>query len=133
MAYYERGERTPDATVLTAYRQKYGVDIDWVLIGDDKEILVEAKYARTTTPKIEKETFKEVGRMVLRLHNEEGLKLPPDALLDEQASAYNALLEKAEDPGDAEELLSLLPWLEARLRKSLKAATNEPGTGKRPA
>ena len=77
--------------------------------------------------------LRQVGRLVGRMHKEAGVKLPPDAVLDEQAEAYNALLARAEDPADAAELESLLPWLEARLRKKLQTAAAEPGTGKRQA
>ncbi len=31
---YERGDNEPDASVLLAYKQTYGVDISWVLTGD---------------------------------------------------------------------------------------------------
>jgi transcriptional regulator GlxA family with amidase domain len=77
--------------------------------------------------------FRQVGRLVARVHKQEGVKLPPDAVLDEQAEAYNALITRAEDPADPAELEALLPWLEARLRKRLQTAAAEPGTGKRPA
>jgi len=82
---------------------------------------------------IDQSAFKAVGSLVVKIHSDEGVTLPPVALLDEQSSAYNTLIERAEDPGDTEELLSLLPWLEARLRKSLKAAASEPGAGKQQA
>jgi hypothetical protein len=77
--------------------------------------------------------FRQVGRLVTRVHKEEGIKLPPDAVLDEQADAYNALLARAEDPSDTDELMALLTWLEARLKKRLRAAAEEPGTGKQQA
>ncbi|MEM9633810.1 MAG: hypothetical protein AAGA50_20945 [Pseudomonadota bacterium] len=77
--------------------------------------------------------FKHVGKLVANLHEEQGIKLPPDALLDEHSSAYNTLIEQAEDPRDRDELVSLLTWLETRLRKKLKAAKAEPGSGKQQA
>jgi hypothetical protein len=58
------------------------------------------------------------------------VNLLPDALLDEQSGAYNALLARAEDPDDKEELTSLLPWLDERLKKQLSSTRAEPGTGK---
>ncbi|WP_242390286.1 hypothetical protein [Polymorphum gilvum] len=92
-----------------------------------------AKAPARAMPSIDPALFRQVGRLVTRVHKEEGIKLPPDAVLDEQAEAYNALLARAEDPADAAELHSLLPWLEARLRRKLQTAAAEPGTGKRQA
>nr|WP_165972816.1 LexA family transcriptional regulator [Martelella mediterranea] len=34
IAFYERGERTPDATVLAAYRERFGVDTNWLITGE---------------------------------------------------------------------------------------------------
>lgn len=34
IAFYERGERTPDATVLAAYRDRFGVDTNWLVTGE---------------------------------------------------------------------------------------------------
>ncbi len=82
---------------------------------------------------IKPDVFRAVGRLVTSPHKAEGITLPPDALFDEQSSAYNALIERAEDPSDANELTSLLPWLETRLKRQLTAVKASPGTGKREA
>ncbi|MCX2697043.1 XRE family transcriptional regulator [Ochrobactrum chromiisoli] len=34
LAYYERGERTPDATTLAAYRDRFGININWLVAGE---------------------------------------------------------------------------------------------------
>lgn len=34
LAFYERGERTPDADVLRTYRDRCGVDMNWLITGD---------------------------------------------------------------------------------------------------
>lgn len=34
LAHYERGERVPDASVLQAYREIFGVDANWLLTGN---------------------------------------------------------------------------------------------------
>ncbi len=131
LALYERGENTPTATVLGAYHDKYGVNANWLLTGAG-EMLADASAVpaslglRTINPDV----FRAVGRLVTSLHKAEQITLPPDALFDEQSSAYNALIERAVDPSDTEELTSLLPWLETRLKRDLKAAKAQPGTGK---
>lgn len=34
LAYYERGERTPDAAVLERYREAWNVDLNWLITGE---------------------------------------------------------------------------------------------------
>jgi len=34
IAFYERGERTPDANVLKQYRDRHGVDLNWLITGE---------------------------------------------------------------------------------------------------
>jgi hypothetical protein len=120
--------------VLAEYRSKWGVDINWLLTGEGEMFTDPSKRpaiaAAASAPAIDPDLFRAVGRLVLKVYKEEAVKLPPEALLDEQAGAYNALIARAEDPRDITELTALLPWLEARLRKSLAAAAAEPGSGK---
>ena len=117
----------PSVEIAARIAASCGVSLDW-LVGAGN-----AAMHRTDALRIDKTVFKNVGHLVLRIHKEEGVKLPPDALLNEQSDAYNTLIERSEDPRDTDELMSLLPWLEARLRKALKTAVAEPGTGKRQA
>ncbi|WP_417766757.1 helix-turn-helix domain-containing protein [Stappia sp.] len=134
IATYERGEREPAASVLAAYAEVFGANLNWLLTGEGEMFTDPSKVGvKPAMQGLNPAVFRQVGRLVGRMHNEAGVKLPPDAVLDEQAEAYNALLARAEDPADAAELESLLPWLEARLRKKLQAAAAEPGTGKRQA
>ncbi|MBC2858763.1 XRE family transcriptional regulator [Stappia sp. 28M-7] len=114
---------------IVAVARATGYSVAWLATGEGEK-LGEPNDAAAT---IDAAVFRQVGRLVARVHQEEGVRLPPDAALDEQADAYNALITRAEDPADPAELEALLPWLEARLRKKLQTAAAEPGTGKRPA
>lgn len=37
LAYYERGDRTPDADVLRVYKDRFHVDINWLVTGEEPE------------------------------------------------------------------------------------------------
>lgn len=131
LAYYERGERTPDAVVLARYRAKLGISLDWLIAGEGEMFADPTKAPVSKDMRsIDKHVFRLVGRFVVGLYKTEDITLPPDALLDEQSSAYNTLIERAENPDDLEELESLLPWLETRLKRQIKAAKAKLGTGK---
>jgi transcriptional regulator with XRE-family HTH domain len=133
VANYERGEAEPSASALSAY-SRLGVSLNWLLTGEGEMFADPSKAPAKREPRgIDPAVFRQVGRLVTRVYKEEGVKLPPDAVLDEQADAYNALLARAEDPTDADELIALLTWLEARLKKRLRAAAEAPGTGKQQA
>ncbi|MBL6431701.1 MAG: XRE family transcriptional regulator [Alphaproteobacteria bacterium] len=133
VANYERGEAEPSASALSAYSQ-LGISLNWLLTGEGEMFADPSKATAGPKPRgIDPAVFRQVGRLVMRVHKEEWIKLPTDAVLDEQADAYNALLARAEDPSDTDELMALLAWLEARLKKRLRAAAEEPGTGKRQA
>ncbi|MGS4886127.1 helix-turn-helix domain-containing protein [Roseibium sp. MB-4] len=134
MSRYERGEREPTFSVFEAFNKKLGVNLNWLLTGAG-EMFADAS-AIPSGPRfhtIRPDVFRAVGRLVTSLHKAEGITLPPDALFDEQSSAYNALIERAEDPSDADELTSLLPWLETRLKRQIATAKSSPGTEKREA
>lgn len=131
---YEKGDREPTSRVLSAYSQVFGANLHWLLTGAGEMFAdVSAAPASKELHTIKPEVFRAVGRLVTGLNKAEGITLPPDALLDEQSSAYNALIERAENPSDTDELNSLLPWLETRLKRKLSSAKAAPGTGKRPA
>ncbi len=145
---YASGHTEPKISTIVAIAKAAECSIDWIATGHQVDVvisgihgektLLQAKNspretANPTLATIDQSVFKQVGRLVAKVHADEGIKLPTDALLDEQSSAYNTLIERAEDTGDTDELFSLLPWLEARLRKRLKAATAQPGSGKQQA
>lgn len=134
MSRYERGDREPTFAVFEAFNKKLGVNLNWLLTGAgemfaDPSAIPSDQGFHT----IKQDVFRAVGRLVTSLHKAEGVTLPPDALFDEQSSAYNALIERAENPSDTDELTSLLPWLETRMKRQLSSAKAKPGTGKREA
>ena len=114
---------------IVAVAKATGHSVAWLATGEGEK-MAEPNHRPAI---IDAALFRSVGRLVGRVHSEEGVWLPADALLDEEASAYNALITRADDPSDAAEFEALLPWLEAHLRKRLRTAAAEPGTGKRPA
>lgn len=107
-----------------------GFSIEWLATGLGPKQPEKAKQAKLS---VREDYFERLARIVLRIHQEAGIKLPAERLTAETAGLYNELLEKAEDMSDAGEVETILPQLEYTLKKRLQAATDSPGTGKREA
>lgn len=125
---YLAGTSHPPFGNVVKLSRELGLSLVWLATGEG-----DRSGEPIAASAIDPALFRQVGRLITRIHKDEGVKLPPDAVLDEQAEAYNALITRAEDPTDPVELEALLPWLEARLRRKLQTAAAVPGTGKRPA
>ena len=139
---YASGRTEPKVSTLVGIALATNTSIEWLATGEGENqigdgiqvssIITDHTKAldHENRPIINQDLFKAVGKRVLKTYSDAGVKLPATALMDEQSAAYNALIERAEDPADQAELQSLLPWLENQLKKKLKSATSEPGTGK---
>lgn len=75
--------------------------------------------------------MKAVSELIERVYKEESVTLPASALRTEISDRMKALIERIDDAADIEEAMSMLQWLELRIRKDLKQAAAHPGTGKR--
>lgn len=137
IAHYERGERTPDASVLEAYLDRFGVNLNWLISGHGPMFLDGAppEPGGSSTdhgkPTVQSGIFKETSKLVHESHKAKGVTLPSDAHLAETVSRYNELVAAARNPADESELRALFPWLELRISQDLEEAQNAPGSGKR--
>jgi hypothetical protein len=130
---YISGKTEPKISAIADIAKHTGVNIGWLVTGDGDMIKESAqasvvRFCAQTA--INAEVFKQVGKLVASVYSDEGVKLPPEALMAEAASHYNALMGRADQHDDVQELLSLLPWLENKVRKDIRNAAKEPGTGK---
>ncbi len=137
LANYERGDSVPDANVLLAYREQFGVNGDWLISGHGPMFLdggppeSDASVTDDGKPMVQSNIFKETGKLVHESHKAKGVTLPSDAHLAETVSRYNELVAAARNPADESELRALFPWLELRISQDLEEAQNAPGSGKR--
>lgn len=130
---YLTGRNELKAQRLVTIAQAAGVSVEWLASGQGAMLPKDAQTATTLGAAVDPILMKVVSKTVRAAHEAEGIALPVDALISETAAAHNELLARAEDPSDRDELESLLPWLDKRLRKRLREARAEPGTGKRSA
>lgn len=132
LAYYERGERVPDASVLLAYREKVGVNLHWLLTG------VGEMFDAISTPKtkhvpVSTDLMEKLARLAEQVHKDAGIKLPAAKLTSEAADLYNQLQAEVADLTDIEEIEANLPRLKLTLKRRLEQAKSNPGSGKQEA
>lgn len=132
LASYERGDTAPDADVLARYRDRCGIDVNWLVSGDG-EMFADPSKAREKPDSFVPDLVRKLGRIADRLHREAGIKLQPEDVSAEAAKLYNELLRRVGDMTDADEVQAVFPQLEVLLKKRLAEAVAEPGTGKRSA
>ncbi len=82
---------------------------------------------------IDEQIIDKLGNAVIRIYKEAGIKLPEGLLVSEAAALYNALTVRVADMSDMDEVEAELHSVEYALKKRLKEAASEPGTGKREA
>ncbi|MEP5810507.1 MAG: helix-turn-helix transcriptional regulator [Roseibium sp.] len=138
LANYERGDSVPDANVLLAYREQFGVNGDWLISGQGPMFLngtpptPDGLFTDNGKPTVQSDIFKETGKLVQESHKAKGVTLPPDAHLAETVSRYNELISAAKNPADESELRALFPWLQLRISQDLETAEETPSSCNRP-
>lgn len=121
-----RGEVKVPFEGLKALADAVNVDFSWFLDGGESRSDVGTGFLKSVDTTIIGE---KVGELVVRLHKENGVKLPEMALIREVMKRIAQLQQMTPD-GDMEELFALLPWLELQIKRDLMDAVDMPGSGK---
>lgn len=130
LAYYERGERVPDATALTNYRAKFGVSLSW-LIAAEGEMFDDLSKAPAPSTGVDVDLLERLHDTVHAVFVECKQTPPPRVVTAEAGELYNQLLGMVADIRDKAVVTALIPVLRQRFKE--KVANAEPGTGKREA
>lgn len=128
LASYERGESEPTASVLGVYRDKFGADLDWLLLGDGAP-----PPPAGIRQSLDAGILRRLGEMVGRAHASAGVKLPKGAEFETVAELYNEFLQLCDNPAEApaDVVEAMLGVIESRFKSRLASARAAPGTGKR--
>lgn len=132
LAYYERGERTPDASVLAAYRQVLGVNISWLVSGAG-EMFDDPLKAPAPSREIDPLLMEKLYKAVERAYKNTGQRPPGHRIANEATTLFNVLLSRVRDVRDNAIVDAVVPVLAAELVERLERAALEPGSGKRSA
>jgi transcriptional regulator with XRE-family HTH domain len=131
LAYYERGERTPDAVMLAIYNELLGVNINWLATG--KGEMFDAAGGVRMTVQLDAELLERLHDRVAAIYHDVGQKPPQRRIAREAANLYNELAKVVQDMSDQEMVEAALPMVALEFKRRLERAAEEPGTGKRSA
>ncbi|WP_208431538.1 helix-turn-helix domain-containing protein [Bartonella doshiae] len=127
---YERGDRTPDATVLTSYGEKFGVNLNWLLTGEDEMFInmMKTQSFNISPPVIPTGLMKKLGRIAYTTYRDANIKIPPEDIAELAAELYGKLQELVQDINDSEEVELTLPLLKLHLKRQIEAENAHPET-----
>lgn len=130
LGYYERGDRTPDALALSAYRTAHGISLTWLITGEG-EMFDDPALAPAPSTGVDIVLLQQLHDTVQAVFVECKQTPPPRAVTAEAGELYNQLLGMVADIRDKTVVSALIPVLRTRFKERLVNA--EPGTGKREA
>jgi len=123
IAFYERGERTPDAKVLAAYNSCFNVDLNWLITGEtnqasrpqglDNDRLYSISNNMNTIATV-------VGRQILALMKDRMKEISNEKFLQLLTFGIEQTLKRVDDLTDSEEIESTFPHIRLLLRKKCK-------------
>ncbi|WP_375689230.1 helix-turn-helix domain-containing protein [Bartonella sp. AP57NXGY] len=127
---YERGDRTPDATVLTSYGEKFGVNLNWLLTGEDEMFInmMKTQSFNISPPTIPAGLMKKLGRIAYTTYRDANIKIPPEDIAELAAELYRKLQELVQDINDTEEVEATFPLLKLHLKRQIEAENAHPET-----
>lgn len=126
---YERGDTEPDVAFFAMYKQRFAVNINWLMTGDGA--MFEASPTKAEPSFTDPEVLERLSDRVSAVFKELGQKPPWRRVTRESAVMYNELAKAVPDLTDREMIEAELPRLELQLKRRLQQAADEPGTGKR--
>jgi len=129
---YERGDRDPDLLLLSEYRDRFGVNINWLVTGEG-EMFDDPSKAPSHTATLDAVLMEKLARIVTSVYRAAGHKLGGEKITVEAAALYNDLVARGVDLKDVELIETILPQLRLELKRRLEQAEAEPGLGKRSA
>jgi hypothetical protein len=130
---YISGKTEPKISAIVEISKHTGANVEWLATGEGVMCLappLETSVQISAHSAINAALFKQIGKLVTRVHKEENVKLPSEALIYEIAARYNDVMAEVKNPQDTDELKLIIQLMEHRMRKQLQTAANEPGSGK---
>ncbi|UNF45560.1 helix-turn-helix domain-containing protein [Bartonella krasnovii] len=120
---YERGDRIPDAIILSSYGKKFGVNLNWLVTGHGEMFSdrAKAKAAGLKPQAIPAGLMKKLGYLAYTTYYDANITLSPEDVAELAAELYGKLQELIENLNDMEEVEATLPLLKLHLKRKIEA------------
>ncbi|WP_273755642.1 helix-turn-helix domain-containing protein [Bartonella sp. MM73XJBT.G] len=120
---YERGDRIPDAIILSSYGEKFGVNLNWLVTGHGEMFsdMAKAKAAGLKPQAIPAGLMKKLGYLAYTTYHDANITLFPEDVAELAAELYGKLQELIENFNDMEEVEATLPLLKLHLKRKIEA------------
>ena len=119
LATYERGDAEPGSSVLTVYKERHGINLNWLLSGEG-EMFIDPSKAPAPSRTINSRLMQKLARLAREVHKEVGDNPHGDTITVDAADLYNSLLSLVSNIDDAEEVDATLPRLRLLFKRKLQ-------------
>ncbi len=134
LAHYERGERVPDAELLSAYHREFGVNISWLVTGQGDMFEGGQSTGRDCgSHQLLVDLINPLGRLINKVYRDHEVRITDDQRFSELTRWHNNLTSRAGASFEWNDLMSLLPWVEQTLGEELRSKRAGAETNKRSA
>lgn len=134
LAHYERGERVPDAELLSAYHREFGVNISWLVTGQGD--MFEGGQSTSTdhgSHQLLVDLINPLGRLINKVYRDHDVRITDDQRFAELTRWHNNLTSRAGPSFAWNDLMSQLPWVEQSLGEELRSKRASAESNKRSA
>ncbi len=122
LAHYERGERVPDAELLSAYHREFGVNISWLVTGQGDMFEGGQSTSRDcASHQLLIDLINPLGRLINKVYRDHEVRITDDQRFSELTRWHNNLTSRAGASFGWNDLMSLLPWVEQTLGEELRS------------
>ncbi|CUX16122.1 hypothetical protein, transcriptional regulator [Agrobacterium deltaense Zutra 3/1] len=132
LAHYERGERVPDAELLSAYHREFGVNISWLVTGHG-DMFEGGQSASTdySSHQLLVDLINPLGRLINKVYRDHEVRINDDQRFAELTRWHNNLTRRAGPSFNWDDLMAQLPWVEQSLGEELLSRRTSPEISKR--
>ncbi|AAK87605.1 XRE family transcriptional regulator [Agrobacterium tumefaciens] len=134
LAHYERGERVPDAELLSAYHREFGVNISWLVTGQGD--MFEGGQSSSTdhgSHQLLVDLINPLGRLINKVYRDHDVRITDDQRYAELTRWHNNVTSRAGPSLAWNDLMAQLPWVEQSLGEELRSKRASAESNKRSA
>ncbi|APY14214.1 MULTISPECIES: helix-turn-helix domain-containing protein [Brucella] len=116
---YERGDHEPSAELIQVYKNRYGVNLNWLFTGEG-EMFVDPSKAPASSKSVNAKLMHRLARLAREVHKEVGSPPHGDTITEDAADLYNELLRLVNHIDDEDEVRANWEKLRFEFKRKLQ-------------